>query len=75
MKYRVRLDLSFDKEADAKALMTYAKGLTNKAVSVNEGKANEEIAFIGLEKCYHDEGGSCEKLERVEIRKRVARLR
>ena len=69
MKYRVRVDLSFDSEADAQALMTYARGLSSKAVSINEGKVNEEIAFCELEICRHDEGLPCEKLERVEIRK------
>jgi len=71
MKYRVRLDMSFESEADAQALMTYAKGLTDKAVSINEGAANEEIAFTDLEICRHDDGLPCEKIERVEIRKSV----
>jgi len=69
MKYRVRLDLSFDAESDARALMDYAKQLSSKAVSINEGEPNEEIAFCDLEICRHDEGLLCEKLERVEIRK------
>lgn len=69
MKYRVRLDLSFANEADAQALMAYAKNLSKKAVSINEGEPNEEIAFCDLEMCRHDEGLPCEKLERVEIRK------
>ena len=69
MKYRVRIDLSFNGEADAQALMDYAKGLSTKAVSINEGRDNEEISFSDLEICRHDEGLPCEKLERVEIRK------
>ena len=69
MKYRVRIDLPFESEADAQALMSYAKTASGKAVSVNEGAANEEIAFCDLEICRHDEGLPCEKLERVEIRK------
>ena len=68
MKYRVRVDLSFDNQGDAQALMDYAKGLTGKAVSINEGGDNEEIAFCDIEICRHDEGLSCERLERVEIR-------
>ncbi len=67
MKYRVRLDLSFTSESDAHALMTYAKSLSGKAVSINEGAANEEIAFCDLEICRHEEGLPCEKLERVEV--------
>lgn len=69
MKYRVRLDLSFDSQADAQALMNYAKALSDIAVSINEGRDNEEISFCDLEICRHDEGLPCEKLERVEIRK------
>ena len=69
MKYRVRLDLSFENEADAQALMTYAKSISEKAVSINEGAVNEEVAFCDLEICRHDEGLPCEKVERVEIRK------
>ena len=45
MKYRVRLDLSFENEADAQSLMAYAKNLSGKAVSINEGEVNEEISF------------------------------
>jgi len=68
MKYRVRLDLSFDSQIDAQTLMNYAKGLTSKAVSLNEGSDNEEISFCDMEICRHDEGLPCEKLERVEVR-------
>ena len=73
MKYRVRLDLSFESESDAQALMVYAKNLSGKAVSINEGMPNEEIAFCDLEFCRHDEGLPCEKLDRVEIRKLLPR--
>ena len=69
MKYRVRLDLSFDTETDAQALMDTAKGLCSTAVSINEGEDNEEISFCDLEICRHDEGLPCTRLERVEVRK------
>ncbi len=69
MKYRVRLDLSFDKEADAQALMDYAKQQSSIAVSINEGSDNEEISFCDIEICRHDEGLPCTKLDRVEVRK------
>ena len=68
MKYRVRVDLSFNDGADGQSLMTYAKNLSKKAVSINEGEVNEEISFCELEICRHDEGLPCEKLERVEIK-------
>jgi hypothetical protein len=69
MKYRVRVDLSFDSEADARSVMDYAKTLAGKAVSINEGDANEEISFCDLELCRHDEGLPCTKLDRLEVRK------
>ncbi len=69
MKYRVRVDLSFDAETDAQALMNYAEGLSNVAVSINEGEDNEEISFCDLEICRHDEGLPCERLARLEVRK------
>ena len=69
MKYRVRLDLSFDNKSDAQTLMDYAKGLTSIAVSINEGRDNEEISFCAMEICRHDEGLPCTKLDRVEVRK------
>jgi len=62
------LDLSFDSEADARLLMNYAKGLSSKVVSINEGRDNEEISFCEMEICRHDEGLPCEHLERVEVR-------
>ena len=69
MNYRVRVDLSFVDEADGQALMNYAKSLAGKAVSVNEGEHNEEIAFCDFEVCRHDEGLPCTKLDRLEVRK------
>ncbi len=69
MKYRVRLDLSFVSEADARSLLAYAKSISSRAVSINEGGVNEELAFCDLELCRHDEGLPCTKVERVEIRK------
>ena len=68
MKYRIRVDLSFASEADAQSVMDYARSLSGKAVSINEGGVNEEISFCDLEICRHDEGLPCTKLDRVEIR-------
>ncbi len=69
MKYRVRIDLSFDSEADAKSLMDYAREISGKAVSINEGRGDEELSFCDLELCRHDEDLPCTKLERVEVKK------
>lgn len=69
MKYRVRLDLSFENEMDSQALMDFAGQLSSKAVSINEGKNNEEISFCEFEICRHDEGLPCTRMSRVEVRK------
>jgi len=69
MMYRVRIDLSFENEADAQSVMAYAKGLSGRAISVNEGSVDEEISFCDMELCRHDEGLPCTRLERAEVRK------
>lgn len=69
MKHRVRIDLAFENEADAQSLMAYAKNLSQKAVSIKEGKVNEEISFCEIEICRHDEGLPCIRRERLEVRK------
>ena len=69
MKYRVRIDLSFDSVGDARLLMDYARELSGRAVSINEGRDSEEISFCDLEICRHDEGLPCTRLERFEVRK------
>ena len=71
MKYRVRVDFCFDSEADARLLIDYARSLTGKAVSINEGEVNEEISYADIHLCGHDEPSPqpCQSLERVEVRK------
>jgi len=69
MNYRVRVDLSFSAEADAQALMDHVRGVVGKAVSIREGSPSEEISFVDMEICRHDEGLPCTRLDRVEIRK------
>lgn len=74
MKYRVRLDLSFYDEADARALMDFAGEISSQAVSINEGNYNKEISFCELELCRHEEGLPCTRLDRREIRKQGVEL-
>ncbi|MFA5317246.1 MAG: hypothetical protein WC369_07495 [Dehalococcoidales bacterium] len=71
MKYRVKLDLAFTSEADARNLMNYAKTLASQATSLNEGKASEEIGYADIHLCGHDESPPqpCQPMERVEVRK------
>jgi len=68
MKYRVRIDLFFESEANAQSLVDCAKHLSDKAVSINEGKDNEEIGYIDCHLCGHDEGKPCKPIERLEVR-------
>lgn len=69
MKYRVRVDLSYENKADADGLMTLVKSAFSPAVSINEGRDTEEISYYDYELCGHDEGKSCTRLERTEVRK------
>lgn len=69
MKYRVRLDMNFDNENDARLLMNYARGKVSKATSIYEGSDSEEISYCEMELCGHDEGLPCMRLERHEVRK------
>ena len=49
MKYRVRVDLSYEKKSDADDLMASVKSAASPAVSINEGRDNEEISFCEYE--------------------------
>lgn len=69
MLYRVRLDLPFDSEADAKLLMNYAKKMSKRATSINDGRDNVEIAYCDIHLCGHDEAKPCQNIERVEVRR------
>ncbi len=74
MKYRVRLDLSFEDQADAQALMDFARDVSSQAVSINEANHNAEISFCEMEICRHEEGLPCTRLDRLEVRKPEAEL-
>jgi len=68
MKYRVRIDQSFDKESDAQDFYNLARNLLSKAVNINEDNANEEISFCDIHLCGHDEGKPCIPMEREVLR-------
>ncbi len=68
MKYRVRVDLSFDSEADARTLLGQVRALAAKAVPPVPGGPNVEVSYWELELCRHDEGLPCRRLERGEVR-------
>ena len=67
MIYRVRLDMSFAAEADARALVAYAKTLVSKASNINEKAVNAEISNIDIHLCGHDEGKPCQPIETVKV--------
>ena len=64
MKYRVRLDLAFDEETDAKALWDLVKKAAKKAVNISE---LEKISG-NIHKCYHDSSTPkpCEIIEEIK---------
>lgn len=74
MKYRVRLDLSFNDEAEARALMDFARDISSEAVSINEDNHNEKVSFCDLELYRHEEGLPCTRLDRLEIRQQEVEL-
>jgi len=67
MKYRVRVDLSFDSETDATNLMNYAKIMAGRAVTIKAEMPDKEVSFCDFELCGHDEGRPCQRIERVEV--------
>ena len=67
MKYRVRVDLSFANETDARSLMDFAKTSSSLAANLNEDEANCEISFCELELCRHEEDLPCVSLEKLVV--------
>jgi len=68
MKYRVRLDLIFDKEEEAMEAFNFLKGRRNLFRTINKGEPNEERSILEIHKCYHDEPEPkpCEIIEHIE---------
>jgi len=67
MKYRVRMDMSFDAEPDARVLLETGRGLVGKATNVTVAKESSPRSYCELEICRHDEGLPCTLVERVEV--------
>ena len=67
MKYRIRVDLSFDSETDATNLMNYAKSMASRAVSIKPEMPDREVSFCDFELCGHDEGLPCQRIERIQV--------
>jgi hypothetical protein len=63
MKYRVRFDMSFINEPDARSLIEYGKSVVDSAIG--GGQENGEASFCEMELCRHDEGLPCSLIERV----------
>jgi hypothetical protein len=66
MKYRVRMDMSFQAETDAQSLMNAGKNLADRAVSPETDAGGAVPSFCELEMCLHDEGLPCAVIERVQ---------
>ncbi|MCD6299914.1 MAG: hypothetical protein J7L78_01910 [Dehalococcoidales bacterium] len=71
MLYRVRLDLAFDEEDIGQAVFDKAKAVLSKArkIAKPSDPDSEEISFIEIHKCYHDEPENkpCEMIKRIEF--------
>ena len=70
MLYRVRIDLAFNTEDISQAVFDKAKTVLSKAVKIaRQGEPTNEISFIEIHKCYHDEElpKPCEIIERIEV--------
>lgn len=65
MKYRVRIDLSFSERDPAEDIYEKALEVFPEARTTNEGSEQEEIGYLRLERCYHDEDRSkcCDLIE------------
>lgn len=66
MKYRVRMDMSFDAEPDARALLEAGRALVSKATNVTVASESSPVSYCELEVCRHDEGLPCTLIERLE---------
>lgn len=64
MIYRVRIDMNFDTELDARAIFTAAKNRKAKHKPLSN-----EISYCKLEHCGHDESppSPCVELEKVVL--------
>jgi len=68
MKYRIRLDLIFEKEEDAMEAFNFLKKRRNLFRTIKKGKPDEERSVLEIHKCYHDEEPPkpCEIIEHIE---------
>ena len=55
MKYRVRCDLAFDTEKDAREIWDIVKAKKPKAKIIKEGEPEEERPRGDIHRCRHDE--------------------
>ena len=55
MIYTIDLRLAFEDYDSLNDLLEEAERRISQAVIINEDKANEEIGFLEIRKCYHDE--------------------
>lgn len=55
MFYRIRIDMAFTEEDAVRDIEDKTLDHLANAVVINPGHTNQEIGYIRLEKCYHDE--------------------
>jgi len=70
MLYRARIDLCFDKEDTARTILDGAKSVLSEAAKITrQYELIDEVSFVEIHKCYHDEElpKPCEIIERIEV--------
>lgn len=65
MFYRAKVDLFFLTEAEARKAIEKALAQLPFSININPGQLNQEIGFISVSKCFHDEDITrpCEVIE------------
>jgi hypothetical protein len=61
------MDMIFEGETDARALMESGRKFAGRAVCIKAGTPDAQVSFCELEMCRHDEGLPCARLERLEV--------
>jgi hypothetical protein len=70
MLYRIRLDIAFDNEDVPQTIYSQAEQALSEATKiVSKDNTVDEVSFIEIHKCYHDEDTNkpCEVIRRIEL--------
>jgi len=73
MLYRIRADLSFEKQEDAEIIFDQIHLAMPKATSLSKEFNMESSGYIDIHKCYHDENPAkpCEPISKFEVAEKI----